>query len=51
MHDYLAPILGITGNHIIHCGLSLGWEDDSKKVNNLRTVREDLNNFVKFHEM
>ena len=51
MHNYLAPMLSITGNHIIHCGLSLGWEDDTKKVNNLRTVREDLNNFVTFHEM
>tara|TARA_Y100001936_G_scaffold250810_1_gene304674 strand:- start:448 stop:1125 length:678 start_codon:yes stop_codon:yes gene_type:complete len=50
MNDYLSPILGITGKHIIHCGLSIGWENINKKVNELRTVREDLDNFVTFHE-
>ena len=50
MSEYLCPSLGITGKHIIHCGLSIGWEDTNKKVNELRTVREDLENFVTFHE-
>jgi len=50
LHNYIAPILGINGNHIIHCGLSLGYEDKSAKVNELRTVRENIDNFVTFHE-
>tara|TARA_B100000686_G_scaffold104414_1_gene111641 strand:- start:3032 stop:3724 length:693 start_codon:yes stop_codon:yes gene_type:complete len=50
LHNYIAPILGIKGNHIIHCGLSLGYEDTGAKVNELRTVRENIENFVTFHE-
>ena len=50
MHEYLAPLLDINDNYIIHCGLSLGWEETSQKVNDLRTVREDLDDFVRFYE-
>ena len=50
MHNTLSPLLNIQNNHIIHCGISLGWEDENAEVNKLRTVREDINNFTTFHE-
>ena len=50
MHKILSPLLNIQDNHLIHCGISLGWEDEKAEVNKLRTVREDINNFTTFHE-
>lgn len=50
MNNVLSPLLNIQDNHIIHCGISLGWEDEKAEVNKLRTVREDINNFTTFHE-
>ena len=50
MNNVLSPLLNIQDNHIIHCGISLGWEDENAKVNKLRTVREDINTFTTFHE-
>ena len=50
MHKIISPIIKIEDNHIIHCGMSLGYEDQSAEVNKLRTVREELNIFTKFHE-
>ena len=50
LHDHIAPLLRITDNHIIHCGLSLGWEDEKAEINELRTEREDVKGFTIFHE-
>ena len=50
MNNVLSPLLNIQDNHIIHCGISLGWEDENAEVNKLRTVREDINTFTIFHE-
>jgi len=50
MNNVLSPLLNIKDNHIIHCGISLGWEDENAEVNKLRTVREDINTFTTFHE-
>ena len=50
MHKVISPIINIEDSHIIHCGMSLGYEDQNAEVNKLRTVREDLNTFTKFHE-
>ena len=50
INNVLSPLLNIQDNHIIHCGISLGWEDENAEVNKLRTVREDINNFTTFHE-
>ena len=49
-NNVLSPLLNIQDNHIIHCGISLGWEDENAEVNKLRTVREDINTFTTFHE-
>ena len=50
MHNILSPLLNLKNNHIIHCGMSLGWEDKTAEVNKLITVRENLDNFTTFHE-
>jgi nitroreductase len=50
INNVLSPLLNIQDNHIIHCGISLGWEDENAEVNKLRTVREDINTFTTFHE-
>ena len=50
INNVLSPLLNIQDNHIIHCGISLGWEDENAEVNKLRTVREDINTFTIFHE-
>ena len=49
VHNDIAPIINITDNHLIHCGMSLGIEDTNAKVNNLRTERANLNEFVNFY--
>ena len=49
VHNDIAPLINISDNHLIHCGMSLGIEDTSAKVNNLRTERASLNEFVNFH--
>ena len=50
MHKVISSILNIKDGHIIHCGMSLGYEDKNADVNKLKTVREDLNTFTQFHE-
>ncbi len=50
MHNVISPIINIEDSHIIHCGMSLGYEDKNAEVNKLKTVREDLNIFTTFHE-
>ena len=50
LNNFIAPLLNIKDNHIIHCGISIGFEDKNAEVNKLRTVREDLNVFTVFHE-
>ena len=49
VHNDIAPLINISDNHLIHCGMSLGIEDTNAKVNNLRTERANLNEFVNFH--
>ena len=50
MHKTLSPMLNIKDNHIIHCGISLGYVDPKAEVNKLKTIREDLSTFTTFHE-
>ena len=50
LSNIIAPLINIDDNHIIHCGISLGYEDKTAEVNKLRTVRENLDVFTKFHE-
>lgn len=48
-HKVVEKHLGLPEQQIVHCGLSLGFEDTENKVNTLETVREPLEEFVTFH--
>jgi len=50
LNNIIAPLLNIKDNHIIHCGISIGFEDKNAEVNKLRTVREELSIFTVFHK-
>jgi nitroreductase len=42
--------LGIPKNTILLCGMALGYEDTSAPINQYRTPRLNLDEFVSFHE-
>ena len=48
-HTVIENHLGLEPPQLVHCGLSLGYEDPSAPVNELETVREPRENFVTFH--
>ena len=48
VHEDISPLLKISENHLIHCGMSIGMEDKQAEVNKLRTDRADLDDFVTF---
>ena len=50
VHEDISPLLKISENHLIHCGMSIGMEDKQAVVNQLRTDRADLDDFVTFYE-
>ncbi len=47
-HRQIRPVLGISENDIVVCGMALGYEDESKPENYLRTDREPVNGFATF---
>ncbi len=49
-HKKIAEILKIKKNHVVHCGLALGYENIKENINNLRTERESPSEFVTFHK-
>jgi nitroreductase len=49
-HRQIRPILGITDEEIVVCGMALGHEDTSKPENEFRTDREPVDEWVKFAE-
>jgi len=49
-HDVIEKHLDLPGQQLVHCGMSLGYEDTTAVVNKLETVREPLDAFVTFHE-
>tara|TARA_B100001123_G_C14972181_1_gene892097 strand:- start:32 stop:712 length:681 start_codon:yes stop_codon:yes gene_type:complete len=49
MNEILKSHISIPENHIVHCGMSLGYEDQKAEVNKLYTEREALNKFVHFY--
>ena len=48
-HDVIEKHLALPPEQVVHCGMSLGFEDTTAKVNSLATVREPLDTFVTFH--
>ena len=47
-HNQLRPVLGITPEEVVVCGMALGYEDASKPENDLRTERAPLEEWVTF---
>lgn len=47
-HNQLRPILGIPEEEIVVCGMAVGYEDETKPENRLRTERAPLEEFVTF---
>lgn len=49
-HRQIRPILSITDEEVVVCGMALGYEDTSKPENSFRTEREPLETWVTFSE-
>ncbi len=47
-HKQLRPVLGIPDEEVVVCGMALGYEDESKPENSLRTERAPLDEWVIF---
>ncbi len=47
-HRQIRPVLGISDDDIVVCGMALGYEDESKPENHLRTDREPVDGFATF---
>ncbi|TWH01126.1 nitroreductase [Mesorhizobium sp. J18] len=47
-HRQIRPVLGLSDEEIVTCGMALGYEDTSKPENELRTERAPLEEFVAF---
>ena len=47
-HREIRPVLGISEEEIVVCGMALGYEDVTKPENNLRTERAPLEEWVTF---
>lgn len=46
--DIVRAELGYEDNHIVMCGMALGYEDTSAVVNSYRTERENIDTFTQF---
>jgi nitroreductase len=48
-HRSVTEFLGLPPEHMLFCGLAIGYRDDSAPINSLRTARAPLEEFVRFH--
>lgn len=48
-HKVIFPLLDVPEDHILVCGMALGWIDHSEPANAFWTAREPLANFAKLH--
>ncbi len=49
MHKKVEQLLEIDANSIVHCGMALGYENLENKINDLKTNREGLEEFVTYN--
>lgn len=47
-HKQIRPLLGIPDNEVVVCGVALGYEDEDKPENRLRTERAPLEDWAVF---
>jgi nitroreductase len=48
-HRSVTEFLGLPPEHMLFCGLAIGYRDDAAPINRLRTARAPLEEFAKFH--
>ncbi len=48
-HRSVAEFLGLPPEHMLFCGLAIGYRDESAPINSLRTARAPLEEFATFH--
>jgi len=48
-HRSVTEFLGLPPEHMLFCGLAIGYRDESAPINALRTARAPLEEFAKFH--
>jgi nitroreductase len=48
-HRSVTEFLGLPPEHMLFCGLAIGYRDDSAPINRLRTARAPLAEFARFH--
>ena len=49
-HRSIREVLPIADNHVVVCGMALGYEDTSEPANALRTERAPLADWAVFHD-
>jgi nitroreductase len=47
-HRQIRPILGMAEEEVLVCGIALGYEDETKPENSLKTERAPLEDWVTF---
>jgi len=47
-HQVARDVLGIPGDQVVICGMSMGYEDEAAPENKLRTERMALDDYVRF---
>ena len=48
-HRSVTEFLGLPPEHMLFCGMAIGYRDDSAPINRLRTARVPLEEFARFH--
>ena len=48
-HRTVAQFLGLPSEHMLFCGMALGFRDETAPINRLRTERAPLEEFATFH--
>lgn len=49
VHDVVADRIELPAEHILYCGIALGYADPEAPINKLRTEREKVDEFARFH--
>ena len=48
-HQTVSDSLGIPDDHMLFCGMALGYKDQDHPINQWRTERAPLEDFVQWH--
>ena len=48
VHETVSAFLGLPDDHMLYCGMALGWPDESHAINRWRSEREPVGSFARF---